>query len=170
MASVSTNPIMNGLRGTFGNTLVFRQWHGKTLVSPKGRNPNKKKETAAQRNTRTTFKEATEWAQHILLDPQKKEYYKQRAKVLKLPNAYTAAITEYMRKPKVVKLEESSRVTLVVNKPGFTLQQVAVVSATTTPVKIRQSKTSWSVDIYKPLPEIITLEIFDGIRFVKFNI
>jgi hypothetical protein len=40
------------------------------------------------------------WAHEVLCDPDKKKYYEQRAKALKLPNAYTAAIRDYMRNVK----------------------------------------------------------------------
>ena len=105
MATTTANALIKGFRGKFGNDVVFRTMRGKTFVSPPARKPVKKKESEAQRNTRVTFQEATQWAQEILLDLEKKVYYRQRAKALKLPNAYTAAITDYMRKPKVVKMQ-----------------------------------------------------------------
>ena len=100
MAIVKNNAIASSFRGSFGNDLVFRHVRGKTFVMAPARKPDKKKESEAQRNTRSNFREAAQWAQHILLDPEKKAYYRQRARKLKLPNAYTAAITDFMRKPK----------------------------------------------------------------------
>src|SRR5882757_1741511 len=105
MATITNNVLLNGVSGKFGSSLVFRTMRGKTFVSAPARKPNKKKETEAQRNTRVNFREATEWARRTLRDPERKAYYEQRAKALKLPNAYTAAITDYMRKPKVVKTQ-----------------------------------------------------------------
>ncbi len=84
--------------------------------------------SGAQRSTRTKFSEAAQWAQAILGDPQKKEYYRQRAKALKLPNAYTAAITNYMRKPTVKKTQLNGTVTYRIDKPGFALKQVFVAN------------------------------------------
>ena len=45
---------------------------GKTFVATPARKPDKRKESTAQRGTRVTFWQATEWAQYILLDPEKK--------------------------------------------------------------------------------------------------
>src|SRR5918995_4808093 len=119
MATVVNNDLVRGFRGKFGNDVVFKTMRGKTFASPPARRPVKKKESEAQRNTRSTFRKAAEWAQITLLNPEKKTYYQQRAKALKLPNAYTAAITDYMRKPKVVKTQERNTVTYHITKPGF---------------------------------------------------
>lgn len=126
MATVATNLLVNGLSGKFGNTLMFKTLRGKTIVSAMARKPDKKKESNAQRNTRSTFREATQWAQHILYDPEKKAYYQQRARALKLPNAYTAAITDYMRKVKVKKLVEGKGITYAVSKPVFLYKTCAL--------------------------------------------
>ena len=97
MAKLSGNPLANGLRGKIGQHLVFRVVRGKTFVSTAAGKPDKKKETPRQRRTRETFREASRRAKAMLLDPEKKEYYMERAKALKLPNAYTAAVRDMMR-------------------------------------------------------------------------
>jgi hypothetical protein len=97
MATVSGNDLTTGLRGKVGQMMVFRVMHGKTFVSRAPRRPDKRKETAAQRKTRVTFKEASQWAKAMLVNPTKKEYYQQRAKDWNLTNAYTAAVKDYMR-------------------------------------------------------------------------
>jgi hypothetical protein len=137
MATVTNNVLVDGMSGKFGRSLVFRTMRGKTFVSALARKPNKKKESEVQRNTRITFKQAAEWAQNVLLDAEKKAYYKQRAKALKLPNAYTAAITDYMRKPKIVKMQDRSVVTYRISKPGFVLKEVNVAFPDTTAVQPR---------------------------------
>jgi len=148
MAIVTNNDVVKGFRGKFGNDLVFRTMRGRTFVSPPANKNIKKKESDAQRNTRSNFREAAEWAQIILLDPEKKAYYKQRAKALKLPNAYTAAITDYMRKPKVKKTQHRDTITYSISKPGFVVKHVHVTTdETTSPQKIvtRQRKNRWLV-------------------------
>jgi hypothetical protein len=127
MATVATNVVTNGLSGKLGNELVFRTMRGKTFVSIPARKPNKKKESAAQRNTRVTFKQAAQWAQVMLLDPERKVYYQQRARTLKLPNAYTAAISDYMRTPEVKVQRNETNMTLQVKKKGFDLKEVKLV-------------------------------------------
>lgn len=95
MATVTTNPISGHLRGTLGG-IVFRQLRGKTVVSNTPRQT--KKESAVQKQNRRKFRDASRWAKAQMHDPQKKSFYTAKAKKLKLPNAYTAAISDYMRK------------------------------------------------------------------------
>lgn len=128
MASITSNVITTGLRGRLGDSLIFKTVRGKTFVSPPARIPDKRRETAAQRTTRVNFREASQWAQQIVQDPEQKAYYLRRAKALKLPNTYTAALTDYMRKVKVTQTSDNSTVTYTINKPGFTLTQVRVVT------------------------------------------
>lgn len=130
MASTS-NVITSGLRGRLGDSLVFKTVRGKTFVSTPARLRGKQKESTAQRGTRTNFQQASQWAQLILLDPERKMYYRQRAKALKLPNAYTAALTDYMRKVKIAATRNADTVTYAITKPGFTLQQVSVTDEAT---------------------------------------
>jgi len=147
MARIANNVLTRGFRGMFGTDIVFKTMRGKTFVSPPARKPDKKKESEAQRNTRSTFRDATHWAQHILEDPERKAYYQKRARVLKLPNAYTAAITDYMRKARAKKSQLRETVTCMVNKPGFTLKKVRVVTSdpAVRNIKIWRTPDSWKV-------------------------
>src|SRR6218665_2894332 len=122
MASISSNPITSGLSGRLGDSLLFKTVRGKTFVSTIPR-ASSKAESAAQRSTRVNFREASNWAQLILLDPERKAYYRQRAKALRLPNAYTAALTDYRRKVNFVQSRNGNTVTHSITKPGFNLQQ-----------------------------------------------
>lgn len=153
MAILANNDLMKGSRGKFGDDLVFRTMRGKTFVSPPARKNEKKKQSEAQRNTRVNFQNATQWAQITLLDPEKKAYYQKRAKALKLPNAYTAAITDYMRKAKVVKQQFGNTLHYKINKNGFALK---LVEATVTDthgvekkIEVRERNGNWIVQ-YKP--------------------
>jgi hypothetical protein len=67
------------------------------------------------------------WAKEVLLDPQAKAYYQQKARKLKLPNAYTAAITDFMRKPKVNIMKSGSVTTYAISKKDFALKKVELV-------------------------------------------
>jgi hypothetical protein len=99
MATVATNPIINGLSGMLGKTIVFKRWGDKTIVASYAK--PKKKQSEQQKQNRSKFRDASYWAKIILKDPARKAYYQKKAKKLGLPNAYTAAITDYMRKPNV---------------------------------------------------------------------
>jgi hypothetical protein len=64
---------------------------------------------------------ATEYARKMMKDDAMKTYYRKMAKKLELPNAYTAAITDYMRKPKITNIDT----TKFSPKPGGTIQITA---------------------------------------------
>jgi len=130
MATVGTNPIVDGLSGMLGG-LVFKNLRGKTFVSKSPQPPQR--QSAQQKANRSKFHDASEWAKKILLDADKKAYYQKKAKKLKLPNAYTAAITDYMRRPKLTSSTNHDKsVTCYVEKKNFALQQVEVVLRNTT--------------------------------------
>ncbi|MFM7859777.1 MAG: hypothetical protein ACKO96_49555 [Flammeovirgaceae bacterium] len=94
MATVKHNPLINGLSGKLGKTIVFKILRNKTIVATYSK-PNRQSER--QKQNRGKFKEATRWAKVVLIDPQYKAYYQLLANKQGLPNAYTAAITDYMR-------------------------------------------------------------------------
>ena len=106
MAIVRNNPFTKGFSGSIGN-IVFRQLSGKTVVSAKRERVTK--QSAQQRDNRMRFRSATYWAKAQMLDPEKKAFYLRKAKKLKLPNAYTAAIADYMRKSTIKSINVKSR-------------------------------------------------------------
>jgi len=167
MATVATNVLINGLSGKFGSTLLFKTLRGKTIVSAVPRKPDKKKESEAQRTTRSTFQKATRWAQTILLDAEKKAYYQERARALKLPNAYTAAITDYMRKAKVMKVKNGTSTTYVIGKPGFALKEVhATTDKPASVTSVTRNRHNWQVTVMWVEGDTprVTLHITDLIR------
>ena len=131
MARLIQNSPLQGLRGTLGKDLVFRQWGKETLVSMKPQ--HYKKSSPAQKETRGKFREATEYAKVQMRDPVRKESYTKIAKKLKLPNAYTAAITEFMRKPVIERVEvvktkgDTVKIRVKAYKKGFEVSEVQVV-------------------------------------------
>lgn len=97
MAIVEVNSITKSLRGTLGK-LVFRQVNGQVIVTPKPR--RRKKQTEQQRENRMKFQAAARWARSVTRDPKMKLHYQRIADKMKLPNAYTAALSDYLRKSK----------------------------------------------------------------------
>jgi hypothetical protein len=91
------NPLLNHVSGRVGD-LVFRQLRGKTVISKMPRKPDPSRETVAQRRTRDKMRNASRYALDSTRNPERKAYYSSVARKLKLPNAYTAAVTEYLRK------------------------------------------------------------------------
>jgi|GEM_PF-3822787 hypothetical protein len=109
MAIVANNDLTRGLRGRVGKWLVFRMVRGKTIASHAPKKPDPRKQSAAQRLTRSTFRDASAWAVRILMDPVKKQYYADIAKAQALPNAYTAAVREYMREVTVRRIKDQPK-------------------------------------------------------------
>ena len=122
------NIVTEGLSGMLGDVIVFRQLRGKTIVANRPRKP--RFESAHQRENRLRFRQASTFAKRVLQDPEKKAYYLSKARKLNLPNAYTAALTDYMRKPAItaVKCKDVAhgRMTITAGKAGFSLKSVSV--------------------------------------------
>jgi hypothetical protein len=104
--AIATSTLHRGFRGATGDFL-FRTYNGKTVVSlrPVYRNETN---TEARRIARDRFREATFFASEVTQRTKEKAYYTQKARQLKLPNAYTAAITDYLRKAKARAVTRSS--------------------------------------------------------------
>jgi hypothetical protein len=96
--AIATNMLHRGFSGAIGD-LIFRNYNGKTVVSLR---PVYKNETNTEgrRQVRGRFRDATSYAGNAMENTKLKAYYTQKARQLKLPNAYTAAITDYLRKAK----------------------------------------------------------------------
>ena len=138
MAFVNTNPLVNGLSGMLGNTLVFKNYYGKTIVASRPRPP--KKQSESQKANRSKFRDASRWARAELYYPERKAYYQQKAKQLNLPNAYTAAITDYMRKARVSTVKtKAEKTTYAVYKKDFALKQVTAQLPDGTPIPAKSS-------------------------------
>jgi hypothetical protein len=128
MATVQVNPIINGLSGMLGRAIVFKNLRGKTIVTSCPRPP--KKQSEQQRVNRGKFRDAAFYAQTVLLDEEKKAYYQKKAKELKLPNAYTAAITDYMRSPQLKQVASTAKeITYTVRKKDFEVKKVEIATA-----------------------------------------
>lgn len=130
--AVATSILHRSLRGAIGD-LVFRQYNGKTVVSARPVYKNESN-TEARRQLRGRFKEASMYASNAMDDPKKKAYYQQKARQLKLPNAYTAAITDYLRKAKVTAMTRSGfspkkgeTIIMQILKSAFKISQIKVI-------------------------------------------
>jgi hypothetical protein len=131
MAISKDNILTEGLSGMIGNVIVFKTVRGKTIMANRPRKPTRQSEL--QRSNRSRFRNATAFAHAAMHDPQKKAYYWEKARKLKLPNAYTAAITDYMRRPAVTRVETpknngsaGKRLMITAGKKEFSLSSVEV--------------------------------------------
>lgn len=130
MARLHLNSLIKGMSGSLGNA-VLRKVGNTTIISGKPKAPRKQSEQ--QRINRQKFKAASWYAKEMLKDPQKRAYYLQKAKKLKLPNAYTAAVTEYMRKGEIKAVDTRAftskpggAIKINVHKKAFAIHKVRV--------------------------------------------
>ena len=131
MAVVKMNDLTEGLSGQVGK-IIFRTYRGKTYASSRPR--KRKPQSEQQRSNREKFKLATQYAKRMMKDADMKAYYKRIAKQLALPNAYTAAITDYMRKPKISGVDvkkytgkPGGHIAISAQKKNFKLDSVNVI-------------------------------------------
>jgi hypothetical protein len=126
MAIVKNNAIIEGISGMVGKSIVFKQVRGKTIMC--NRPPKPSTESDQQKENRDRFRKASQWAKTVLQDPEQKAYYQKKAHKLKLPNAYTAAIADYMRSAKVKQVNQyADRTTFFIQKKDFDLAQIDIV-------------------------------------------
>jgi hypothetical protein len=111
---------------------------------------NQRNKSEDQRNTRSKFKLATQYAKQMMADPERKTYYTDKAKELTLPNAYTAAITDYMRKPEIRGIDApkyngkpEDRIAIHASKKGFKLDRVSVVVTSLDDVVMEQGAAEY---------------------------
>jgi hypothetical protein len=170
MAVSKNNPITHGASGMIGGTVVFRTWNGKTFMYNRPRKPTKQSEI--QKENRLKFKMAASYAKRMMNDPVKKEEYKQLAQKMNLPNAYTAAITEYMRNPEIreVNLEgysgkEREEIKVKATKKGFEIEVVEVIISDEKGNVVEQGKAikaaddDWSYKTVRTVDGTATLKI-----------
>jgi hypothetical protein len=125
MAIIKNNALIDGISGMLDNK-VFKQVRGKTIVCNRPQKPISQSDQ--QKKNRDRFREASQWAKSILLEPDKKVYYQKKAKKLNMPNAYTAAIADYMRSARVLQVNQyEDKTTFSVYKKDFDVAQVDVL-------------------------------------------
>jgi hypothetical protein len=140
MAQSKNNPLTKGASGMIGKTVVFRSWNGKTYMYNRPSKP--KKQSALQKENRTKFSRAVAFSRKMMAIPEKKAEYAAVAKRENLPNAYTAAVTEYMRKPEIVDIDTSNtdEIKVVAKKKGFEIQEVEVIMIDESGVVVDEGK------------------------------
>ena len=95
MAYSENNNLTNSVKGKLGNSVVFKQYNGKTIYCKTPRPP--RKESPDQKMNRDQFREASAWAVQTLLNPVDKESFRLEAIRLKLKDPYTAALKFKLR-------------------------------------------------------------------------
>jgi hypothetical protein len=137
--AVMKNSLMQGISGALG-TLLFRNVQGRIIVSarPSALSRSRKlRQSPVQKLNRDRFREASRYAKQMMSDPAMSEHYWQIARKLKLPNGYTAAIADYMRKTKVESVntkrslgKAGGRILITARKKDFPIAKINVTLTT----------------------------------------
>lgn len=99
MGKVKENLLTKGFSGRIGDEIVFRQVGNRTLFAKR---PRKRTSIApSQQAQRDFFSKAVVFAKTMLLDPLIRADYQNRAKLAGLASAYSAAVTDYLKAPKI---------------------------------------------------------------------
>lgn len=118
MATISNTSPLYGATGVVGG-LLLRNINGKTVVSMYVPPKKRKNISALQQLTRNRFAEASQKAKALLRDFEVYTYYKAKAKKLGVGSAYTAAVTDIMRKVKEDQYEPSFAEAAGAGEPSF---------------------------------------------------
>jgi hypothetical protein len=171
MAILAANPLVQGARGSFGD-FVLRQVRGKTVLSVKPNMPSAKSPSPLQQMNNDKFRMATKYAQRMMRDDTMKVFYWKRAKKLKLPNGYTAAIKDYMCKTRVTAVDlkrytgkVGGSVAVYASKQHSSVSEVFVTVMTKEGQEIEKGKAvlNGSVWMYK---NTVKTNGAEGLRFV----
>jgi hypothetical protein len=105
MGKVTNNNFTRGISGAVSHDMVFRRYKGKTTVYIKTERttPLSEKEKAH----RLRFKEATLYGKSIDANAALKADYQLQAELTDAPNAYSAAVADYLTAPEVTDLNHS---------------------------------------------------------------
>lgn len=146
MATLASKSLIQGMRGMLGG-LVFRTVGDRTIVSYRPSFPRSRKESPLQHLNRSRFRDASRYAHAMMRDKAKKEYYWQKARQMKLPNAYTAAITDFMRNIRIQSIDPGQhtgngggKIVIEAHKKNFAVDQVNVTIATKAGLEIETGK------------------------------
>lgn len=168
MAVLAGNSPLQGMRGLVGG-LVFRSYEGMTVVAEApSAPPRSRKRTELQELYLSRFGDASRYATALTRDPVMKALYRKKAKKMKLSNAYTAAVAEYLRKTKVESIDTrrytgkaGGSIAVVARKKDFVVDSVQVTITTKAGVEVEKgqavqnSSEKW---IYKSTTDTTAME------------
>ncbi len=103
MATLKKNLFLQGASGMLVSQLVYRSMNGQTIVSsrPVGRGEG----SEAQKRQNMRFKYATSFAKHAMANEVLGPIYEAAAAgITRVRNAYTLAVTDYLRAPEIGEL------------------------------------------------------------------
>jgi hypothetical protein len=98
MSKADNNPILNGVSGMLGGTIIFRQVNGRTIISKAP--PKREKPTPHQEKTKARFLQGVAYAREQMKVPYLKALYSKGVTVKKT-NPYTVALADFLRAPTI---------------------------------------------------------------------
>ncbi len=100
MATLKKNLFLQGASGMLGSQLVYRNLNGQTIVSSR---PVRRGEgSEAQKRNNMRFRYATSFAKHAIANEVLGPIYEAAAAgITRVRNAYTLAVTDYLRAPEI---------------------------------------------------------------------
>ena len=104
-AYVKKNIVTEGLSGMLGNSIVFRQRGGKTIVAVRPKT-SEQEPTEGQKQQQNKFREANRYATQATQDPTLKAAYEQRTKGNQ--SAFNVAMADYLNSPDITELDLGS--------------------------------------------------------------
>jgi hypothetical protein len=105
LAIVKKNPFTEGLKGTIGDKMVFKQVQGRTIATYKGVPTGEP--TEKQLEQRGLFQEATIYGKWVMSDPEAKAEYEAK-KSDKYNSAYAIAVADFLKAPEIEEVDLSA--------------------------------------------------------------
>lgn len=113
----SSNVITHGMSGMVGDTIVFRQVGGKTVVAAAPK-PTTKDPSVLQQQQRLKFQEAIIYGKTAMADPSKKAAYEASAK--ESESAFNVAVADLLNAPDIESIDISAYKGKTVDKISIT--------------------------------------------------
>jgi hypothetical protein len=104
MAHADNSIITGKLKGSLGKQLVFRQWHGKTIV-PKSPKAREGKPSAAQSETQDKFQMASRYAKAVIANPDQSLAEGYQTVLKPRQNLYSRALEDFMSPPVIKSID-----------------------------------------------------------------
>jgi hypothetical protein len=105
MAKSENNEVMFGARGQVGNLVVFKNYHGRTIISKVKTKKDNQKYTQDQELVKERFKEGVFYAKSVLLDEVLSNFYKpfENGPI----KVYNLALADFCKSPEIkhIKME-----------------------------------------------------------------
>jgi hypothetical protein len=106
MATIRNNPLIKGIRGMIGKTIVFRvSRNGETLISNRPRKSGVS--TSHQQYSKQRFLKAVSFAKDVMKNPKSKAEY-EIFTGHQFTSAYSVAVADFLKSPEIAQIQVSN--------------------------------------------------------------